>query len=78
MKEEKTIFKTLAGIEPHIFGLLVDVFNILSCHNNQLRMPKSFVYLLLSVNQICITEVVFNTFYIKRGFSNKLNWNRAI
>ena len=23
MKEEKTIFKPLAGIEPHIFGLLV-------------------------------------------------------
>ena len=23
MKEEKTIFKALAGIEPHIFGLLV-------------------------------------------------------
>ena len=23
MKEEKTIFKLLAGIEPHIFGLLV-------------------------------------------------------
>ena len=27
MKEEKTIFKPLAGIEPHIFGLLVRSVN---------------------------------------------------
>ena len=34
MKEEKTIFKPLAGIEPHIFGLLVRRVNHYTTRTN--------------------------------------------
>ena len=34
MKEEKTIFKPLAGIKPHIFGLLVRRVNHYTTRTN--------------------------------------------
>ena len=34
MKEEKTIFKPLAGFEPHIFGLLVRRVNPYTTRTN--------------------------------------------
>ena len=34
MKEEKTIFKPLAGIEPHIFNLLVQRVNHYTTRTN--------------------------------------------
>ena len=43
MKEEKTIFKPLVGIEPHIFGLLVRRVNHYTTRTNHTGNAASWM-----------------------------------